>query len=74
MTHGQPCALSPNARGWVWADVVGEVLAAGDIQSQVGSSVGVLSNLSLHSRALWFKVKVNFCGKALPCSFAKSAI
>ena len=54
--------------------MVGEGLAAGDIQSQVGSSVGVLSNLSLHSRALWFKVKVNFCGKALPRSFAKSAV
>ena len=54
--------------------MVGEGLAAGDIQSQVGSRVGVLSNLSLHSRALWFKVKVNFCGKALPRSFAKSAV
>lgn len=46
----------------------------GDIQSQVGSHVGVLSNLSIHSRTLWFKVRVNFCGKALPCSFAKSAM
>ena len=54
--------------------MVGQGLAAGDIQSQVGSNVGVLSNLSLHSGTLWFKVKVNFCDKASRCSFAKSAI
>lgn len=74
VTRGWPCAPSSNAKGWVWADVVGQGLAASDIQSQVGSSVGVLSNLSLHGRTLWFKVKVNFCGKASHCSFAKSAI
>ena len=52
----------------------GEGLAAVDIESQVGSSVGVLSNPSIHSRTLWFKVKVSFCGKASPRLFAKSAI
>lgn len=67
------CSI-PNAKGRVWADVVGEGLAAGDTQSQVGSSVGVLSNLSTHSRTLWFKVKINICDKASPCSFTKSAV
>lgn len=51
----------------------GEGLAASDIQGQVGSSVGVLSNLSIHSRTLWFKVKVSFCNKASPYLFAMSA-